>query len=67
MSKKPSLLGGIGFFGLLGIIFITLKLTGFIDWSWWLVTAPLWGGVAVGALALVIAMLVAAATGSRRR
>ena len=67
MSKKPSLLGGIGFFGLLGIVFITLKLTGFIDWSWWWVTAPLWGGVAVAALALVIAMLVAAATGSRRR
>ena len=67
MSKKPSLLGGIGFFGLLGIVFITLKLTGFIDWSWWLVTAPLWGGVAVAALVLVIAMLVAAATGSRRR
>ena len=67
MSKKPSLLGGIGFFGLLGIVFITLKLTGFIDWSWWLVTAPLWGGVVVAAQALVIAMLVAATTGSRRR
>ena len=67
MSEKTSSTGGIGFFDLLGIVFITLKLTGFIDWSWWLVTAPLWGGVAVAALALVIAMLVAAATGSRRR
>lgn len=67
MREKTSSTGGIGFFGLLGIVFITLKLTGFIDWSWWLVTAPLWGGVAVAALALVIAMLVAAATGSRRR
>lgn len=35
--------GGIGFFGLLAIVFITLKLTGFIDWSWWWVTAPIWG------------------------
>ena len=25
---------GIGFFGLLGILFIGLKLTGFITWSW---------------------------------
>lgn len=32
----------IGFFGLLGLVFITLKLTGYIDWSWWLVLAPIW-------------------------
>jgi len=32
----------IGFFGLLGIVFICLKLIGIIDWSWWLVTMPLW-------------------------
>lgn len=32
---------GIGFFGLLTLIFITLKLTGYIDWSWWLVLMPL--------------------------
>ena len=34
--------GGIGFFGLLTLIFITLKLTNYIDWSWWWVLAPLW-------------------------
>lgn len=34
----------ISFLGLLGIIFIVLKLTGHIAWSWWWVTAPLWGG-----------------------
>lgn len=34
--------GGIGFFGLLAIVFITLKLTGYITWSWWWVLAPLW-------------------------
>lgn len=33
--------GGIGFFGLLTIVFITLKLTGFIAWSWWWVFSPL--------------------------
>ena len=36
----------IGFFGLLGIVFICLKLIGYIDWSWWWVTMPLWFGVA---------------------
>lgn len=35
--------GGIGFLGLLAICFIVLKLCGVITWSWWLVTAPLWG------------------------
>lgn len=42
-ESKTTQSGGIGFCGLLTIVFITLKLTGFIDWSWWWVTAPLWG------------------------
>jgi hypothetical protein len=33
---------GIGFIGLLTILFIGLKLTGFIKWSWWWVLSPLW-------------------------
>lgn len=32
--------GGIGFFGLLTILFIGLKLAGHITWSWWTVLAP---------------------------
>lgn len=27
------------------LIFLVLKLCGTIDWSWWWVTAPLWGGI----------------------
>ena len=34
----------LGFFSILGLIFITLKLIGVITWSWWLVTLPLWFG-----------------------
>lgn len=34
--------GGIGFIGLLTIVFIVLKLTGVIAWSWVWVLAPLW-------------------------
>lgn len=34
--------GGIGFAGLLTIVFITLKLMGYITWSWWWVLSPLW-------------------------
>ena len=39
--------GGISFCGLLFIVFLILKLTHVIDWSWWWVTAPLWGGFAL--------------------
>lgn len=34
--------GGIGFCGLLAILFIALKLLDKIDWSWLWVLAPLW-------------------------
>ena len=33
---------GIGLGVILFLIFMTLKLTGNIDWSWWWVTSPLW-------------------------
>ena len=41
MSNNSSS-GGIGLGGVLFIVFLVLKLTGQIDWSWWWVTAPLW-------------------------
>ena len=54
---------GIGILGLLGIVFVTLKLTGYITWSWWWVTAPFWGGLAivmvVGLVAAIVAMIIA--------
>ena len=37
---------GIGVIGALGVLFVGLKLTGYIDWSWWWVTLPFWGGFA---------------------
>lgn len=42
MADNTSSSGGIGFAGLLTIVFITLKLTGYIDWSWWWVLSPIW-------------------------
>lgn len=46
---------GVSFLGLLFLVFLVLKLTGVIAWSWWWVTAPLWGGFA---LMLGIALLI---------
>ena len=46
MSKSSSSSsGGIGFTGLLTILFIALKLTNVISWSWWWVLSPLWLGI----------------------
>ena len=47
--------GGIGFCGLLTIVFIVLKLLGKITWSWLWVLSPLWIGWGV---CLVIFLLV---------
>jgi len=48
---------GASTIGILGVAFVVLKLTGFIDWSWWWVTAPFWGGIAL-AFAIGIAYFV---------
>ena len=47
-EHKSSGSGGIGFAGLLTIVFITLKLMGVIDWSWGWVLSPLWISAAIG-------------------
>jgi hypothetical protein len=49
---------GVGFFGLMFLIFMTLKLTGYIDWSWWWVTAPLWGVFALIILLVILFVII---------
>ena len=56
-NNGASAAGGIGFCGLLAIAFIVLKLTGFIEWSWLWVLAPLWIPAAF-ALAVITIVLV---------
>lgn len=46
MANSNSSSGGVGLFTLLGIVFITLKLTGHIAWPWHWVLLPLWGPIA---------------------
>jgi hypothetical protein len=62
MAGNSSYSGGIGLPGLLGVLFIGLKLAGMIDWSWWWVTAPFWAApalaLAMPALGFVIAAFV---------
>ena len=49
---------GIGLDTILFVVFRILKLTGYIDWSWWWVTAPLWIPVAIGLVAIVIFVII---------
>lgn len=57
MSKNSSSSGGIGFAGLLTVLFIGLKLTNNIDWGWEWVLSPLWIPavllLAIGVFALI--------------
>jgi hypothetical protein len=50
--------GGIGFTGLLTVLFIGLKLTNNINWSWWWVLSPLWIGFIIGVTLISIAILI---------
>ena len=54
MSDKK-IVASPGFCTILFIVFLILKLTNTIDWSWWWITAPLWIplGIAIIALAIV--------------
>ncbi len=57
-ESSSSSSGGIGFTGLLTILFIYLKLTEKIDWSWWWVLSPIWIGFALLILILLIVLIV---------
>jgi hypothetical protein len=54
--------GGLGIEMILFIVFLVLKLTNVIDWSWWWVTSPLWipfvAAVVVLGIVGVIAIII---------
>lgn len=58
MSKSSSNTGGISFMGALALIFIILKLTGTIDWSWWIVLLPLYGLIALVLFLVLVAVVI---------
>lgn len=53
---------GIGIGTVLFLIFLVLKLTNYIDWSWWWITSPLWlplvTGLTIAALAVLLALII---------
>lgn len=58
MSNSSRSSSGIGFSGLLTIVFITLKLLGYISWSWWWVLSPLWISLSLLLLILVAVFII---------
>jgi len=48
--------GGIGFIGLLTLLFIALKLLNKIDWSWWWVLSPIW--ISFGIVIFIILIII---------
>ena len=65
MNDNTSSSGGIGFAGLLCIVFVTLKLLGYITWSWWWVLSPIWISAILITIVLVIVLIVYTMTKDR--
>ena len=59
--------GGITFAGLLTILFIALKLTHVIDWSWLWVLSPIWISFAIGVAIILVCFVIALIKDSRHR
>lgn len=57
-SNSSSNSGGIGFVGLLTILFVALKLTGYITWSWLWVLSPIWISFVLVMAILIFAVAV---------
>ena len=58
-EKSSSSSAGVGFTGLLQLVFITLKLCGVINWPWKYVLIPLWIDIAVVVVILLVVMILA--------
>jgi len=58
MSSRSSSSSGIGFTGLLTIVFIVLKLTGYINWTWLWVLSPIWISTLLVILFFIIIIII---------
>lgn len=67
MTSTTTSSGGIGFVGLLTVLFVALKLTHVIAWSWLWVLSPIWISLGFGVvlIAMVAVLAVLAASGDR--
>ena len=64
MSSSSTSSGGISFTGALTILFVGLKLTNVITWSWWWVLSPLWISLSIAVVVIAIAIIIAIIAGA---
>ena len=57
-NENKNVYNGIGFFGLLQVVFIALKVAKVIDWSWWLVFIPTWIDIGIFLIIVIIAIIL---------
>jgi len=58
MSENRSTSGGVGATTVLLIVFVVLKLTDNIQWSWWWVLSPAWLSVVVGIVLFLLVSVI---------
>jgi hypothetical protein len=58
MRRQSNNTGGNGFIGMLTVLFIGLKLTKYVDWSWTWVLSPIWIGFTIGVTFIVIGLMI---------
>lgn len=69
-SSSSSSSVGIGILGAMFLIMFCLKLAGIgacATWSWWAITAPLWGGLALVLVILLIAGIIYGVAATRAK
>ena len=62
MSSSSS--SGISFPGALTVLFVGLKLTNVITWSWWWVLSPIWISFSLAVVVIAIAVIIAIIAGA---
>ncbi len=61
MNNKSSSSSGMGILGVLQVVFLVLKLTGLITWSWPIVLIPLW--ISLGTIVIFLLVVIVVALG----
>ena len=64
MSSSSTSSGGLSFTGALTVLFVGLKLTNVITWSWWWVLSPIWISLSLAIVILTIAIIIGIIAGA---
>jgi membrane protein YdbS with pleckstrin-like domain len=58
-SNSSSTASGLGLADIVAVVFVILKLTHVIDWSWWWVLSPIWISLGIVLVILLFALIIA--------